>query len=375
MKLILVVALLAVVASSVDCKVNVPSSSIIKSTKTSFKEYGTVVLQQKSGEEGANVVGMALPQLNGPMKMVALFSAWYGFNAAYNVFNAFLKKDFPFPWAISLLQLAVGLLYSVPMWFLGMRKWPSINFDDLMKLLPIAMLNAGGHALTVNAMFEKGGGSFTHVIKASEPVVSVLLSFLVNGLVPRPLTAVSLIPITYGVAYASTLGNLNVATMAKELTTKAAKMAMASNFAFSMRSIARKNLPADFKGRTNLDAKNEFAVTTILSVLLVLPFICAFESFPDMASTLSSMANKGAFFKNLFICGMSFYLYNELQNVVLGALGPVPTAVGNTLKRVVIFVALYLFTSGETFPLPKIVGCAIAIAGCLSYAVCDSKKI
>lgn len=33
-------------------------------------------------------------------------------------------------------------------------------------------------------MFEKGGGSFTHVIKSSEPVVSVLLGLLVNRIVP-----------------------------------------------------------------------------------------------------------------------------------------------------------------------------------------------
>ena len=66
-------------------------------------------------------------------------------------------------------------------------------------------------------------GSFTHVIKAAEPVVSVLLSLVVLGAVPKPLTAVSLLPITYGVAYASTLGDLNPATMAKELTTKAAQ--------------------------------------------------------------------------------------------------------------------------------------------------------
>ena len=53
------------------------------------------------------------------------------------------------------------------------------------------------------------------MIKASEPVVSVILSFLVNGIVPKPLTSVSLLPITYGVAYASTLGNINVKSMTK----------------------------------------------------------------------------------------------------------------------------------------------------------------
>lgn len=61
------------------------------------------------------------------------------------------------------------------------------------------------------------------VIKASEPVVSVILGLIVNGIVPKPLTAASLLPITYGVAYASTLGQLDAKTMSKELTTKAAK--------------------------------------------------------------------------------------------------------------------------------------------------------
>ena len=110
-----------------------------------------------------------------------------------------------------------------------------------------ALFNAAGHASTVAAMFEKGGASFTHVIKASEPVVSVILGLIINRVVPKPLTALSLIPISYGVAYASTLGNLNAATMGKELATKSAILAMASNVFFCLRSILRKKLPKDFQ--------------------------------------------------------------------------------------------------------------------------------
>lgn len=79
------------------------------------------------------------------------------------------------------------------------------------------------HDNGISYVHMKGGGSFTHVIKASEPVVSVILGLIINGIVPRPFTAVSLLPITYGVAYASTLGQLDVSTMSRELTTKAAK--------------------------------------------------------------------------------------------------------------------------------------------------------
>ena len=90
---------------------------------------------------------------------------------------------------------------------------------------------------------------------------------------------------------------------------------------------------------------------------------------------LSGIADKPAFYINSLICGLCYYLYNELQNVVLGSLGPVPTAVGNTLKCVAIFVALYFFTQGETFPPAKILGCAIAVAGCFGFAIFDSMKI
>ena len=37
---------------------------------------------------------------------------------------------------------------------LGVRQMPNVTKDDLIKLLPIASMNAFGHACTVNAMFE-----------------------------------------------------------------------------------------------------------------------------------------------------------------------------------------------------------------------------
>ena len=94
------------------------------------------------------------------------------------------------------------------------------------------VLNATGHTAAVYAMFEIGGGSFAHVIKASEPVVSVLLGLIIFQIIPKPLTALSLLPITYGVAYASTLGKLNLATMSKELTSNAAMCVLFDFFFF-----------------------------------------------------------------------------------------------------------------------------------------------
>lgn len=77
-----------------------------------------------------------------------------------------------------------------------------------------------------------------------------------------------------------------------------------------------------------------------MSFFLTVPLVLYFEGLPKIASTFASVADKQLFLRNLIVCGMSFYLYNDMQNMVLGSLGPVPTAVGNTLKRVVIFGAL-----------------------------------
>jgi len=307
--------------------------------------------------------------------MFGLFAVWYAFNAVYNVYNAKLKGDLPLPIAISISQLVVGLVYALPLWITGIRKAPSLNFNDIMRLFPIAALNALGHSITVMAMFQKGGGSFTHVIKASEPVVSTVLNFFINGEVPYPLTGFMLFVVSYGVAYASTLGNLSVATMSKEFGTKAALYAMTGNVSFALRSILRKKLPADFKVRTNLTPANDHCVTTIFSIILTLPVMFYMEGPDAVQNAYNRIGDQNTFLMNVFICGMGFYIYNEVQNMVLGNLGPVPTAVGNTLKRVVIFAALYFFTEGETFPPEKINGCCIAMLGCLFYAIFNSKKV
>ena len=49
------------------------------------------------------------------------------------MYNAFVKKDFKYPWAVSTLQLMVGLLYAFPLWGFKLREMPKITKDDLMK--------------------------------------------------------------------------------------------------------------------------------------------------------------------------------------------------------------------------------------------------
>ena len=113
---------------------------------------------------------------------------------------------------------------------------------------------------------------------------------------------------------------------------------MGSNVAFALRSILRKNLPSDFKSRTKLDPANENAVTTLLSFALMIPIVLLFEvsyimkyhtpthikplvyllfflvqSPSKIMDTFSAVGGKTTFLINTFVCGMCFFLYNEMQ--------------------------------------------------------------
>ena len=70
----------------------------------------------------------------------------------------------------------------------------------------------------------------------------------------------------------------------------------------------------------------------------------------------------------LALSGLSYYAYNEVAFLALGAVNPVTHAVGNTIKRVVIIIASVI-----AFKTPmsrgSIVGSSIAIMGTLAYSL------
>ncbi len=299
---------------------------------------------------------------------------------SYNVYNKKVNNDLLLPWTMGAAQLATGMIYVLPLFLLNLRKPPTLTkISHVLALMPIVILNTIGHITAVIAMSTPGGGSFTHVIKASEPLVQVVVQFFwTRGKnVPKIFTGLCLLPVTYGVAYAATSGNLSIASMSTEFTTDAAKLAMASTVAFALRSILRKGLPESFKVETNLnDAANEHFLSTLLSFVLLAIAVPYIEEVSTIQKAHNEISDKPTFYFNVLVSGLSFYLYNEYQNIILSKLGAVSCAVGNTLKRVAIFVGLHFLIGGkETLTPQKIVGCVIAVGGCLAFAICDINKI
>ena len=74
-----------------------------------------------------------------------------------------------FPMTISSLQMGVGCLYGLFMWAApDGRDKPSINFDDVIKMLPVAFCAMGSHCASVFAL-SAGAVSFAQIVKSAEP--------------------------------------------------------------------------------------------------------------------------------------------------------------------------------------------------------------
>jgi len=178
------------------------------------------------------------------------------------------------------------------------------------------------------------------------------------------------VPVVAGVAWSCMKG------FTIEVNVAAFIGAMVSNLAFALRSIYMKQALKDKAACTakNLDSANVYAVYTIFAFILSIPLAYFFEgeklTSAWASGEVTAKISEMEIVKLNLITGLFFYLYNESASLALGNLDGVAHAVCNTVKRVVIMIAM--FVSGlEDKPMTtqKMTGAAVAIGGTLLYAV------
>lgn len=136
------------------------------------------------------------------LKLTVLFFLWYALNTAYNIGNKLVLTALPIPWTSATIELFFGLPYVGMLWLTGLRKKPKLSMDNIKTLAPSAFFLSATHVGGVIS-FGAGAISFTHVLKATEPVWTVLLSAVFfREFLPWQIYA-SLVPIIGGVSLAS----------------------------------------------------------------------------------------------------------------------------------------------------------------------------
>lgn len=268
-----------------------------------------------------------------------------------------------FPMAISTLQLGVGSLYGLFLWLApDGRKRPTITFDDVKKMLPVAFCFMGAHAASVFAM-GMGAVSFAQIVKAAEPAFAAVMAQFVYGKKVSKAKWLCL-PIVIGGVVLASVKELDFAW-------SALISACIANMFAAVRANENKKLieTEGIKDRIG-SVGNQFAITSILGFLFSIPILLATEG-PRLGEFFKIAKTSPAVWQNLLASGLWFYGYNEVATMTLKKTGAVTQSVANTAKRVIVIIGVAVVL-GESLDPIKLLGCSIGIGGVFLYSIIDS---
>jgi len=297
-------------------------------------------------------------------QLLLYFLGWYVGNYYYTLTNKYALNAAGgatgFPVTIGFLQMAIGSIYALYLWAApDARALPSVTGKDLMNMVPVAACAAGAHLASIFSM-NLGAVSFAQIVKASEPAFAALLGVTIYGKTVSKAKWLCLIPVIGGVCLASI----------KELDFSVAALvsALVANLFAAVRSNENKKLMDDASLADRIGSTgNQFAISTILGTLSLLPFWAVLEAgrfgdFKKLFMTVPALRN------NLIVSGLYFYLYNELSTLTIKKTSATTQSVANTAKRVIVIVGVAI-ALGESLEPIKLLGCGIGIGGVLLYSL------
>ena len=297
-------------------------------------------------------------------KLVSYFGLWYAFNIVFNILNKSTLNIFPKPWLLSTIQLASGVIWMAGMWALRLQPVPKVSPKLIFSLAPVALFHTVAH-VSACVSFSKMAVSFTHVIKAAEPVFSVILTSVFMGESFSAMTYLSLLPIVAGCSLAAmkevsfSIGGVNGALI--------------SNLGSVLRNVFSKKLLNEF---SYIDGINMYALISIISLCYLAPvayFVEGSTWAAGWSAAASALGSNAKFVQLLALGGVFYHLYNQVSYQALTGISPLTFSVGNTMKRVAVIVSSVVFFRNYVSPL-NWVGTGLAILGAYLYSNSKIKK-
>jgi len=356
----------------------------------SAREEGMSARSQLEKESDHNMKKLSVSEVKKAGRVIAYFVLWYTLTVVYNITNKRVLNVLPLPAFVAFTQLLLGIPVFLPFWL--MKPPPIVPFSSISGYAKIALVHGLGNMATVYSL-ASGQVSFTHIIKAAEPVFSAVLSGIFLRSVFPVGVYLSLLPIVLGVCLAS----------AKEVSFSwfSFHMGMASNFFYQLRIVLAKKVlsdtaalnednrngnrqienPAD-QPQENVLSENSiqnspehlFRLLTIISAFQMIPIVLLLEGRKVMSLSFKPWQDHEDAFLifNLVMSGFTYYMYNEVAFWILGIVHPITHAVGNTIKRVVIIFMSVLILQSQ-ISIQGIIGSLIAIAGTFCYSLAQHR--
>jgi len=297
-------------------------------------------------------------------KITASVCGWFFLNAVFAIYNKKTLNCFPYPWILSWIQIATGAAMMIGLWAIRVFPAPKLDMKVCKALVPTATLHLIAH-VSACASYNFSSVSFMQVVKAAEPVCSVIILTAFYGGRFSPLVWCTLIPIVVGVAGGSIL-EVNFSFIAFV-------MAMISNVACALRGVTSKEAQKDL----GLEGINLYAAIAIVATVLLLPptllvegkyLVTAFQEAGPAMVKLGYGATAAAFLPFLLTGSVFYHLYNQTSYQALAEMNPLSHSVANTVKRVVIILASLAIFKNPITPLGA-ASAAVAIGGTFLYSL------
>ncbi|XP_042503871.1 xylulose 5-phosphate/phosphate translocator, chloroplastic [Macadamia integrifolia] len=291
------------------------------------------------------------------LQLALIFGLWYFQNIVFNIYNKKVLNLFPFPWLLASFQLFVGSVWMLFLWSLKLQPCPKISKPFIIALLGPALFHTIGH-ISACVSFSKVAVSFTHVIKSSEPVFSVVFSSFLGDTYPLNVW-LSIIPIVLGCSLA--------AVTEVSFNFQGLWGAMISNVGFVLRNIYSKKSLQNFKEVNGLNLYGWISIISLFYLFPVAVFVEGSQWVEGYRRALVGIGKPSTLYLWVIISGVFYHLYNQSSYQALDQISPLTFSVGNTMKRVVVIVSSILVFRNPVRPLNAL-GSAIAIFGTFLYS-------
>jgi solute carrier family 35 protein E1 len=273
--------------------------------------------------------GGKVPEQQENFDVMALV-VWFGANVCFGALTKKILTEIYYPWTIAAIQMISGFLYLIPWWYHGLRKIPELDWKDIKALFPIASCQIGVHVASTFATGLGRGLPIAHVIKAFEPIVIFALDYK-RG-IPTEALLFGIVLIIAGtiLPYWKYLqfDPLSIAAALVLVVCSSTRVVLAKHI-LNKRNIGK-----------NLDAKNLYAIISIMVSIVIVPTAILSDGFSMFDVLRNEFSSEESFHLKmlLFQSGFFYYLFNEASFVILNSVTPVEHATLNLLRRPVVVV-------------------------------------
>ncbi|XP_026812206.1 solute carrier family 35 member E1 homolog [Rhopalosiphum maidis] len=281
---------------------------------------------------------------------------WYVVSSGSNVVGKTLLNQFPYPMTVTMVQLLSIAVYSGPFFNLwGVRRFVDISWPYYFKLIvPLALGKFVGSVFTHVSLW-KVPVSYTHTVKATMPLFSVVLSRIILGEKQCLKVYLSLVPIIAGVAIASfTEISFDVIGLMS---------ALAATLQHTLQNIFSKKVLHD----TGIHHLRLLHILGRLALMMFLPVWLYFDFWHLVTVSNFKMNNESyKVIGLLFTDGILSWLQNILAFSVMSMVTSLTYAVASSSKRIFV-VAASLFVIGNPVTINNVCGMALALFGVIAY--------